>query len=635
MKNVNRFKSTLVVVGGSIAATPAAALELGEIKVHSSLGQPLRASISYALGPNEAISNTCVSLMQALPDGGLQSLNKGSTSVGTGVIMITGSTAVREPIVSVRLSVRCQYTAQLIRDYTLFIDPAETQAEPIAAPTAARVASQPQLARPPVIRQSQPVAQQPAARTPIENASGYQVRPGDSLSEIAQRIENRPVGLQTAINAIFAANPDAFIDNDPNKIKAGSWLTIPSFGAEASDAVDAVTGSTVYEPPAFPAPEPVVDETFAIAEPPVQAAPATTAEALADLQPGDVIVNTDNPYLESVSIPDTQLAGPETTSSSPNVPVAVITQRAAEETSGTNWLLWLGSAGIAFVLGLLLFGRRLIARFGSTPIGPATPQRRATAIATEYVEAIAEPDAEIADDAPTAENLALDADLAIGTGLQEGAEVDVASDFAFESTAELDIDELDIELTEEMAADYETSETDIIPPINIDESSILESEVLPDDDHDDDGDEYDMSVIVDATKMPDPEDVTERDLEAVEVDYGDDTLNKGDYSINQEVDYKIVEQDYEDELSATQALNAEILKASEDLATRLEEDEPVEDQTAQISLTGIHEVDVTAQLTRVEFLEEHSNDDTGVSPTGNVEENDKTAEIPTKGSKAG
>ncbi|MDH5455521.1 MAG: hypothetical protein OEY37_05565, partial [Gammaproteobacteria bacterium] len=43
----------LVALGGGLAATPAAALELGELTVQSSLGQPLRASIAYALAPNE------------------------------------------------------------------------------------------------------------------------------------------------------------------------------------------------------------------------------------------------------------------------------------------------------------------------------------------------------------------------------------------------------------------------------------------------------------------------------------------------------------------------------------------------------------------------------------------------------
>ena len=54
--------------------------------------------------------------------------------------------------------------------------------------------------------------------------------------------------------------------------------------------------------------------------------------------------------------------------------------------------------------------------------------------------------------------------------------------------------------------------------------SILESEVLPDDEDEDD---YDMSVIVDATKMPNPDDVTQKDLEAVPVETSDETLDHG------------------------------------------------------------------------------------------------------------
>ena len=74
-----------------------------------------------------------------------------------------------------------------------------------------------------------------------------------------------------------------------------------------------------------------------------------------------------------------------------------------------------------------------------------------------------------------------------------------------------------------------------------------------------------MSVILDATKVPDPEDATMRDLEAVAVDTGDDTLVTGDYTVSSEVDYTVLEQDYEDELTATQALNEEIARAAAEL----------------------------------------------------------------------
>ncbi len=612
MKNINSFKSALVVVGGGIAATPASALELGEVTVHSSLGQPLRASIGYALGPNEAISNTCVSLLPAA-GGGLPAVDNAAMIVADGVITITGKTVVREPMMSLRVSIRCQYSPQLTRDYLLFIDPAESRGEPIAAPTAARVASQPQLARPPVVQQP--------AQTPIQDASRYQVQPGESLSQIVQRIENRAVGLWAAANAIHAANPDAFLDNDPNKLRAGSWLTIPSFSSTTAAAPTATANtvaaeppapaitSTVYEPESIPAPA-------AVMETPVE-------ESLAELQPGDIIVNSDSQFVESVGFPDTQLEGPATTSSSPNVPVAIIRQPAAEAAEGNNWLLWLGSAGVAFILGLVLFGRRLFDRFGSTPTARDVPRRRPA-----ETDAVAEPEIEIDDDSPTAENLALDADLIIGTGLQDGAEVDVASDFAFAQTTDLDI-----ELTEDMADDGEQDPTDIIPPINIEESSILKGEVLPDND---DNDEYDMSVVVDATKMPDHADVTERDLEAIAVDDGDETLITGNYSISQEVDYKILEQGYEDEMTATQALNAEIQRAAEELAVGIYEDETAEHPTQQKPMATIHPLDTTAPMPRGESAESiGDDDDTGVNPTISLEAANETVENKKKDSKAG
>ena len=572
VKTVSKLSSALVIVGGGFAAAPAAALELADATVHSALGQPLRASISYALGPNEAIADTCVSLVPASGGGGLPSVHKGSVAVADGVITITGSAIVREPMVSMRLSIRCPYTAHLVRDYLLFVDPAESRGAPIEAPTAAQVGSRPQLASPAALRGPGSARTQPVTRTPIAAASRYLVQPGDSLSAIAQRIDNRPVDLWAAVNAIFAANPDAFLDDDPGKLKAGSWLTIPAFGVEATlaTAEPAATAAAAVDP-VIPAADGAAYDPFALE----QELEAFEEAPLADLQPGDIIAPTGE-------IPDTRLEGPATVSSSPNVPVAVIRRPppAPEETvPAGNGLVWLGGAGVALILGLLLFGRRLFSRFGSAPIAPAMRQDRATDVSTdtEKVEALNELDLEIDDDAPTEENLALDADLVIGTGLQEGTDVDIASDFAFASTAELDI-----ELTEEMADNDDTAETDIIPPINIEQSSILESEVLPSDEDD----EYDMSVIVDATQMPDPEDVTERDLAAVAVDDDDEALITGNYTVSQEVDYKILEQDYEDEMTATQALNAEIQRAAEDFAVFRDE--------AQASLATVHELDITA-----------------------------------------
>jgi murein DD-endopeptidase MepM/ murein hydrolase activator NlpD len=642
VKKSSTLKTALVVVGGSLVAAPVAAVELGPIKVHSTLGQPLRASIQYALGPNEALTDTCVTIPRNIDSHGLPALNGTSLIVADGVIAITGSAIVREPLMTMRINVNCPYTAQLTREYMMFIDPAATNSTPIEAPVAARVASQPQLA-PQRAARAAVATRRPANAAPIA-ANRYQVEPGDSLSRIAQRIENRRVALWPAVNAIFDANPDAFLDNDPNKLKAGSWLTIPNLGSDAPASVAAAS-----TPAAITEPAPATIATTAQSmpyEPPAaaptadDATPVSTTSALADLKPGDVIIDADNPFVapvssgggETIVIPDTILDAPATTSSSPNVPVATIQRSNPAEPGKTQWLLWLGGGGIALFFGLLLFGRRFREGFASAPIAPAVPQRRRSDGDTQRLETIGEPDMDIMDSPLTSEGLALDADLIMGTGLQDGADVDDAQDFGFAATTALDI-----ELPEEMSSGGPTSETDIIPPFKIDESSILESEILPTEE-----DEYDMSVIVDATKMPHPDDVTERDLEAIQIDSDDGTLITGDYTVSQEVDYKILEQDYEDEMTATQALNLEIQKAAEDLAVRMD-DQDSADETTEMPLATVHELDVTAQMQARNNQDIDDDDDTGINPTVNMDtdsdtvemRDDNTVEMPKGGKKTG
>ena len=638
VKNSTKLRTALVAVGGSLAAMPAAALELGDVKVHSTLGQPLRASIAYALAPNEALSDTCVSLLPGATASGLPVVSSGSMIVADGVIAITGKSIVREPLVSMRISIRCAYTPRLTREYMMFIDPAATTPQPLKAPAPAPVEA------PAASRRVEP-APQPAARAsearaePIANASRYRVQPGDSLSEIAQRIENRPVGLWPAVNAIFAANPAAFIDNDINKLKAGTWLTIPDLGAgepltvaaptnadSAASPVQTPSPGTAYEPQSITEAAAPEREPVSILDTSAGAAAADPAPELeeaakpaAALEPGDVILSPiDSVADDSIVIPDTALEGPAATSSQPNVPTGIIRPAQPVPSQSTNWLAWFVGGGVALIAGLLLFGW-FRGRYGSTPVGAEGAQALPPEVPenTQQMEAMDDVDYDLDDDSPTAENLALDADLVIGTGLKAGTDVEVVEQFAFADTTNLDL-----ELPEEMSSSASKPETDVIPPLNIDPESILESEILPDAD---DNDDYDMSVIVDATKMPDPEDVTERDLEAIEVPDDDETLITGDYTVSQEVDYKILEQDYEDELTATQRLNEEIRRAAEDLASRIDDD--TEDKTREMSMASVHELDVTAQMRGRDRDEIGDDDDTGVNPTVDIDADDKTVEM--------
>ena len=626
-KRQTRANSTLlpalVAVGGGLGAVPAAALELGGLQVQSTLGQPLRASVAYALGPNEALADYCISLRPGAGMDGLPALRQANISVSDGVILLTGRQAVREPLLTVRLKVDCPYTPRLTREYTLLVDPPGRQSSDVllagAAARRSASVSTPAGADP----APQTVTRAPAARpAPVVEGTRYRVQFGDTLSQIAAGIEDRPVSLWAAVNTIFEANPDAFIDNDPNRLKAGSWLTIPSFaetGETVRFAADTGANDTVSEPAASRAYDSAVQASADAATNPVESVgqtpdvsdqPGAAAQtAVADeqsrettpagdaavsfdalsgkvtqasdlgddsgkLMPGDVVLD-ENPYAAAQSSTD---AAPR-----------------ADGSAALEWLWWLAGSGLALIAGLLMFGRGLRERFGAPPRDdvPAHPMRRSTDDPTRTVEVHAPADDfyEIGDDSPTEENLALDADLIAGTGLSDGIDVEVNEDFAIAASTNLDF-----ELPEDNTQN--DPETDIIaPPERSQVESILESEVLPEDD------DYDMSVIMDATKMPDPTDATERDFRAVAVDDASDNDKTDSYTINQETDYKILEQDYEDELTATQALNKEIERAAAELASRLETADQTaenmaenEEATTEMQFANVTELDVTANV---------------------------------------
>ena len=671
----------LVAAGGGLVVGTAAALELGELQVQSTLGQPLRASIAYALSPNEIIDDRCVAVRAGGSD--LPGLHNASVRVSKGVISITGGSPVMEPMLSANIVVNCPYSAHVSRDYLLFINPQE---RPVTVARQARPAA---AAVTTPVRRATPATRPAPVSTPVSEGSRYQVQPGDSLSGIVRRLETGSVTSATAMAAVLETNPTAFINGDPDRLKAGSWLDIPSFSgavaaappapaAQPQDDLAAVTetsagganlyqGAEVLEPDAsrqIPATdflpevseadtpetiETVSDTTEADATDAVADQPASTetdySAAYADLVAGDVVVDE-----------------PVATDPAPVEPAAAAaTARVVKPSAGTrivgspepagfswNWLIWAAVALISAFGAYLMFWPKLRERFGSRPVGEdeRVPPR------TEHVAPISVPESEmtvqeikptydnvdfdLSDDSPTEENLALDADLVDGTGFDDSEDVDVNRDFGFAATMDLDM-----ELPETPETQDAEPETDIIPPPERPEDLIVSSEVLPEEDED----EYDISMVVDATTMPDPAEVTERDLMAVPIDDTGQTRINDDYTIVDEIAQDILEQDYEDELSATQLLHAEIEKAASELAETIGEDEPTEvasldeddefddnagkivgsedDTSIEMQLTNLSELDLTATL-------EAQNDDVSddLDVTANIEADDKTVEMP-------
>jgi pilus assembly protein FimV len=276
---VTRFALTSLAVAalGAISGD-AWALGLGRLNLQSALGESLRAEIDVtSLSAEEASSlNVRVASSEAYRAAGVDynAVLPGTQATlarrpdGRAYIRLTSDRAVLEPFVDVILEMTWS-SGRLVREYTLLLDPPkvaltpapasptiapsmsaapparETAAVPAPAPRApapAPRAAAPAAAAAPAPRAAAavptpapaPLPAAPAAVRPSA-ASDYLVRPGDTLSRIATRTQPSGVSLDQMLVALFRTNPQAFIADNMNRLKAGALLNVPT--AEAAGQV--------------------------------------------------------------------------------------------------------------------------------------------------------------------------------------------------------------------------------------------------------------------------------------------------------------------------------------------------------------------------------------------------------------
>ncbi|WP_431261697.1 FimV/HubP family polar landmark protein [Roseateles chitinivorans] len=255
-----------------LAAGSAYGLGLGKLTVQSALGETLRAEIDVSsLTPEEASS---LKLRVAPPESyrasGLDyNAVLASTQVqlarradGRPYLRLSSDRAVQEPFVDVILEVNWS-SGRLTREFTLLFDPPSNNvarsSEPTTSPVISAPASTPTVVAPPPVARTQtptasapatPVSQPPAPATaraprpapsaaapsPATPGSDYTVQPGDTLSRIAGRTQPSGVSLDQMLVGLYRSNPDAFINQNMNRLKSGSVLSVPG-----SDAVQSIT----------------------------------------------------------------------------------------------------------------------------------------------------------------------------------------------------------------------------------------------------------------------------------------------------------------------------------------------------------------------------------------------------------
>jgi len=250
MKKLMRMpgrRALALAIGLAFSAPAVYGAGLGRITVHSALGQPLRAEVEVTSVSRDEAASLAVKLasVAAFRQANLEynpalsglRVSLGQRTDAGYVIRIASPSAINEPYLDLLLELTSS-TGRVMREYTILLDPpALRAATEVVAPATGRAAA-PAAARP-----TAPVAAAPAApRAGAPAVSGapvgstYEVRRGDTLGGIAEKTRPSSASLDQMLVAIFRANPEAFIAENMNNLRAGSVLKLP--GEQQVLAVD-------------------------------------------------------------------------------------------------------------------------------------------------------------------------------------------------------------------------------------------------------------------------------------------------------------------------------------------------------------------------------------------------------------
>ncbi|EIK53723.1 hypothetical protein YO5_15470 [Stutzerimonas stutzeri TS44] len=242
-----RVRNLVLAIAAATALTTevAHALGLGEVRLQSSLNQPLVAEIELLdakmLAPGEVVPS--LASVEEFNRAGIDRqyflTDLKFTPVlrpdGKSVIRVSSSKPVREPYLNFLVEVLWP-SGRLLREYTLLLDPPLYSPETVAAvapqlpiatvaPTRAPAVS----AAPSQVRPSSPVSTAGQAAGGASASTEYKTSSHDTLWEIAERNARSGTVHQTML-AIQDLNPGAFIDGNINRMKSGQVLRLP--GAE-------------------------------------------------------------------------------------------------------------------------------------------------------------------------------------------------------------------------------------------------------------------------------------------------------------------------------------------------------------------------------------------------------------------
>ena len=257
------------------------ALSLGRLTVQSALGEPLRAEIAIPdITPDEATSlKATLASPEAFKAAGVE-YNAGLANVrvvfeprgdGRAALVLTTNRPLTEPFLDLILEANWA-NGKVSRDYTLLLDPPVLKAPapasqpapvneaavppapstPPAPPATAR-APAPQPVQPRPERAATPKAAAPApapvAAPSIGSDTPQQVvvKPGDTAGKIAAATKPSGISLDQMLLALLGTNPQAFVERNVNRLRAGAVLNVPTAEQAAATPPQQATQAIVAQ----------------------------------------------------------------------------------------------------------------------------------------------------------------------------------------------------------------------------------------------------------------------------------------------------------------------------------------------------------------------------------------------------
>ncbi len=284
---VRKLAVALALAGG-LGSGVAQALGLGEVEIQSFLNEPLDAEIGLRQTEGVDPDNIIVELAspQSFERLGLRRdffltnlrFNVERAPNGQLVVNVTSRQPVREPYLNFLVELTWP-SGRLMREYSVLIDPpvyAERSGleQQVQVPSAPAARQEPARVQQPA-RTQQPTRQAPTS-TRVADTFGP-TGPSDTLWSIASSVRpNADVTTQQVMLAIQDLNPDAFIDNNINRLKRGEVLRVPSLDQIQQRTRAEANRQVAAQNQAFTGQQRVVDATDAE---PGQAAGAGAAPA--------------------------------------------------------------------------------------------------------------------------------------------------------------------------------------------------------------------------------------------------------------------------------------------------------------------------------------------------------------------